>query len=138
MKKADIITRMTNDWDARIKFFFKKKDSNQLRMIHNYIFLNDCIIKMQYSMHKIKEVINILMKSKFKAVFFIDAIWDYWVVIIKKKNVYKTKFVSLHEQWTYLRMRMSLTESSHTYTHLRIWYLTHCRQSRNFQLKTRL
>jgi hypothetical protein len=28
MKKADIITRMNSDWDARIKFVSKKKDSN--------------------------------------------------------------------------------------------------------------
>jgi hypothetical protein len=55
------------------------------------------------------------MKSKFKAFFFIDAIWDYWVVIIKKKDVYKTRFISSHEQWAYLKMRMNLIESLHTY-----------------------
>jgi hypothetical protein len=116
MKKADIIIRMNSDWSVWINFSSKKKDSNQLKIIHNYIFLNDCIIKMQYSMHKIKEIINILMKSKFKAFFFIDATWDYWIVIIKKKNVYKTRFVLSHKQWAYLRMRMNLIESSHTYT----------------------
>jgi hypothetical protein len=115
MKKADIITRMNSDWSARIKFSSKKKNSNQLKVVHNYILLNDCIIKMQYSIHRIEEMIDILMKSKFKAFFFIDATWDYWVVIIKKKDVFKTDLVSSHEQWAYLRMRMSLIESSHTY-----------------------
>lgn len=43
-------------------------------MIHNYISLNDCTVKMQYSVHKIEKVINILMKLKFKIFFFTNAI----------------------------------------------------------------
>jgi hypothetical protein len=77
LKKTDIIIRMNNDWNARIKFLSKKKDSNQLRMIHNYIFLNDCIVKMQYSIHRIKKMINILMKFKFRIFFFTNVIWEY-------------------------------------------------------------
>jgi hypothetical protein len=115
MKEAKIITSMNSDWRARIKFSSKKKESDQLRMIHNYISLNDCIVKMQYSVHRIKKVINILMKFKFKIFFFTNAIWRYWAMIIKKKNVYKIEFVSSHEQWTYLKMSMKFTESSHTY-----------------------
>ncbi len=115
MKKTDIIVCMNSDWEARIKFSFKKKNFDQLRVVHNYISLNDCTVKMQYSVHRIEEVIDILMKSKFKTFFSTDATWGYWAVTTKKKNVYKTKFVSSHEQWAYLRMRMSLTESSHTY-----------------------
>jgi hypothetical protein len=115
MKEADIITRMNSDWDARTKFSSKKKRSDQLKMIHNYISLNDCTVKMQYSVHKIEKVINILMKLKFKIFFFTNAIWEYWTIITKKENVYKTEFVSSHEQWVYLRMSMRLTESSHTY-----------------------
>ncbi len=115
MKEIDIITRMNSDWEARTKFSSKKKKSDQLRMVHNYISLNNCTIKMQYSVHKIKEMIDILMKLKFKAFFFTNAIWEYWAVIIKKKDVYKTEFVSSHEQWAYLRISMKLTKSSHTY-----------------------
>jgi hypothetical protein len=55
------------------------------------------------------------MKSKFKAFFSIDATWKYWAIIIKKKNVYKTKFVSSHEQWVYLKMNTKLIESSYIY-----------------------
>jgi hypothetical protein len=84
-------------------------------MIHNYISLNNCTIKMQYSVNRIEEIINILMKSKFKVFFFTNVIWKYWAMIIKKKNVYKTEFVSFHEQWAYLKMSMRLTRSSHTY-----------------------
>jgi hypothetical protein len=115
MKKADIIIRMSSDWDARTKFSSKKKESDQLRVIHNYIFLNDCTIKMQYSIHRIKEVIDILMKFKFKAFFFTNVSWEYWTVTTKKEDVYKTDFVSSHEQWTYLKMSMKLIESSHIY-----------------------
>jgi hypothetical protein len=115
MKEAKIITRMNSDWKARTKFSSKKKESNQLRMIHNYISLNDCIVKMQYSVHRIKKVIDILMKFKFKIFFSTNAIWEYWAMIIKKKNVYKTEFVSSHEQWAYLKMSMRFTESLHTY-----------------------
>ncbi len=115
MKKIDIIIRMNSDWEVRIKFSSKKKESNQLRVIHNYISLNNCTIKMQYSMHRIEKMIIILMKFKFKAFFFTNAIWEYWTMTIKKKNVYKTRFVLSHEQWVYLRMSMSLTKSSHIY-----------------------
>jgi hypothetical protein len=115
MKEANLIIRMNSDKNARTKFSSKKKELNQLKMIHNYISLNDCIVKMQYSMHKIEKVINILMKLKFKMFFFMNVIWKYWAIIIKKENVYKTKFVSSHEQWVYLRMNMRFTESSHMY-----------------------
>jgi hypothetical protein len=97
MKKTKIITRIFNDWRAWTKFSSKKKNSDQLKVIHNYIFWNDCIIKMQYSMHLIKEMIDILMKSKFKTYFFTNASWEYWTIIIKKKNVYKANFVSSHD-----------------------------------------
>jgi hypothetical protein len=54
MKKTEIITRIFSDWEARTKFSSKKKKSNQLRIIHNYISLNDCTIKMQYLVHHLQ------------------------------------------------------------------------------------
>jgi hypothetical protein len=55
MKKTKIIIRIFNDWRTRTKFSFKKKNSDQLRIVHNYIFLNDCTVKMQYSVHRIEK-----------------------------------------------------------------------------------
>ena len=72
-------------------------------------------MKSQYSMHKIDETVNIFMKSKFVIYFISDANAGYWTISTKKKNVHKTNFITFHEQWAYFRMKMDLTETSHTY-----------------------
>ncbi len=49
MEEAGIITPMFNAWGGPgRKFSPKKKGSDQLRVVHNYIPLNDCTVKLQY------------------------------------------------------------------------------------------
>lgn len=61
MKEADIIVRDVSKWGVRIVFPSKKKGSDFLRVIHNYISLN-AGIKPAYSMHNIDEVLRTLIQ----------------------------------------------------------------------------
>lgn len=45
--------------------------------MHNYISINNATIKSQYSIYRIDETIDILIKKKFKVYFFSDANADY-------------------------------------------------------------
>ena len=69
MESAGIITRAASDWGARSQFPPKKKDLEDLRVVHNFIPVNKYTIKPQYPMHRIDEVIDTLIKPKFKSSF---------------------------------------------------------------------
>ena len=51
LEEAGIIACMSSDWAARTKFPPKKKGSDQLQVVHNFIPVNKCTIKSEYPMH---------------------------------------------------------------------------------------
>lgn len=116
MEAAGIITRAASDWGARSQFPPKKKGSDDLRVVHNFIPVNKYTIKPQYPMHRIDEVTDTLIKPKFKAYFCTDASNGYWAVPIKEGDEYKTGFVTPHGQYIYLRMGQGLKGACATYS----------------------
>jgi hypothetical protein len=116
MKDADIIVRRSNAWEAWTKFSLKKKRSTQLRMIHNFIPINSHIIKSQYLIHRLKKMIDILIKLKFTVYFISDAINDYWKISMRIMNINKTEFLTLNDQWVYLWINQELKKATHIYS----------------------
>ncbi len=55
-------------------------------------------------MHSIEEVLDIIIKSKYKYFFAANAADEYWAIIIRKDNEYKTGIITPHEQFLYLRI----------------------------------
>ena len=72
MEEAGIITRAASNWRARNKFPPKKKRFNDLRVVHNFIPINNMIQKSWYLMHQIEEVIKIVIKPKVGVFFGAD------------------------------------------------------------------
>ncbi len=54
MEEAGIITRASSDWTCQSRFPPKKRRSEELRVVHNYILFNSQTIKPQYCMHCIE------------------------------------------------------------------------------------
>lgn len=52
MEKAGIIARIASDWGCRTKFPPQKPGSEDLRVVHNFIPLNEQTIKPQHPMHE--------------------------------------------------------------------------------------
>lgn len=104
------ITWMKNTY----KIFVQKIEIERFKNNAQLYFINNIIIKSQYLMHCINEIINILMKNKLKIYFSNDANVKYWI-IITKKNVYKIEFIIFYKQWTYLKIKIKLTSVLHTY-----------------------
>jgi hypothetical protein len=104
MEEANIIMRAASEWGARTQFPPKKKGSNDLRVVHNFIPLNAHTIKPQWPMHRIEDVIDTIIQLRFSAWFVSDASNGYWAVPIKKGDEYKTGIITPHGQYVYLRM----------------------------------
>ena len=115
MEAAGIILRAASDWGARSLFPPKKKGSDDLRVVQNFIPLNKCTIKPQYPMHRIDEVLDTLIKPRFFAFFCTDAANGYWAILIKDGHQYRAGFVTPHGQYIYLRMGQGLTGACATY-----------------------
>lgn len=115
MEEAGIIVRGFSEWGARSKFSPKKKGSEELRVVHNFISVNSQTVKPQYFTHRIEEVIETIIKPKFIMFFGTDASCGYWAVPMKAGDEYKTGIVTPHGQYFYLRMGMRLKGASHTY-----------------------
>lgn len=116
MEEAGIITRAASDWGARSQFPPKKKGSDDLRVVHNFIPVNKYTIKPQYPGHRIDEVIDTVIKPRYRAFFCTDAANGYWAVLIKDGDQYKTGFVTPHGQYIYLRMGQGLKGACATYS----------------------
>jgi len=116
MEEAGILVRGASEWGARSKFPSKKKGSDQLRVVHNFIPLNDCTVKPQYPGHRIEEVIDIIVKPKFKVFFSSDASNGYWAVLVRPGDEHKCAIVTPHGQYLYLRMGQGLKGAAATYT----------------------
>lgn len=116
MEEAGIIMRAASDWGARTQFPPKKKGSDALRVVHNFIPVNKYTIKPQYPMHRIDEVIDTLIKPRYRAFFSTDASNGYWAIPIKAGDEYKAGFVTPHGQYIYLRMGQGLKGACATYS----------------------
>ena len=57
--------------------FRSKKKSNNLKIMHNFILINKFIIKSIYSIYKIDEIINIIIKSKYEIYFYTNVFNEY-------------------------------------------------------------
>lgn len=116
LEQAGIIRRMSSEWGARTKFLPKKKGSNQLHVVHNYIPVNNHTIKSSYPMHRLEEVLETLMRPKFRCFFGADASNGYWAISMKAGHEYKTGFLTPHSQYCYNRMGQGLKGAPHTYS----------------------
>ena len=119
MEEAGIIIRASSDWGCRSRFPPKKKGSEELRVVHNYIPLNSQTIKPQYPMHRIKEVIDTIIRPKHRCYFITDESNGYWAARMKPRNEYKTGFVTPHGQYAYLRISQGLIGAPYTYSQFR-------------------
>lgn len=115
MKDVEIIVRRSNAWEVQTKFSLKKKEFTQLRVIHNFISINSHTIKSQYSIHRLKKVIDILIKLEFTIYFISDAVNSYWEISMRITDINKTEFLILNNQWIYLRMSQELKRATHIY-----------------------
>ncbi len=116
MKDVEIIVRRSSAWRARTKFSLKKKESTQLRVIHNFISINSHTIKSQYSIHRLKKVIDMLIKLEFTIYFINDAVNSYWEISMRITDINKIEFLIFNDQWVYLRMSQELKRATHIYS----------------------
>ena len=115
LEDADIIVRRSSEWGARTKFPPKKKDLPLFRIVHNYIPVNKYTIKSAYPMHRLEEVMDILMKPRHNTYFTLDAANGYWAIFMKPEDCNKTGFLTPNGQWVYKRMGQGLKGAPHTY-----------------------
>ena len=115
LEDAGIIVRRSSPWGARSKFPPKKKGSPILRVVHNFIPINRYTIKSAYPMHRLEEVLDTLIKDRFRAYFTSDASNGYWAIPMKAEDCNKTGFLTPNGQWVYKRMGQGLKGSPHTY-----------------------
>ena len=59
--------------------------------------INISIVKSQYSMHRIEEILDILNKLKFTTYFLNDAFDSYYVILIRNRDIHKIEIVTSHE-----------------------------------------
>ncbi|KAI9871042.1 MAG: hypothetical protein M1823_008561, partial [Watsoniomyces obsoletus] len=67
-------------------------------------------------MHRLEEVLETLMRPKFRCFFGADASNGYWAVPMRKGHDYKTGFLTPHGQYCYNRMGQGLKGAPHTYS----------------------
>lgn len=115
MEDAGIIVRRSSPWGARTKFPPKKKGSELMRVVHNFMPVNHWTIKSGYPMHHLEEVINILLRPKYRVYFYSDAANGYWAIKTKLEDQNKTGFLAPNGQWVYLRMGQGLKGAPFTY-----------------------
>ena len=77
MVEARILMWMSSQWGACIKFPPKKKGSAELRVVYNYIPVNQWSYPSAYLIHSMDEVLDLIIKSQYKVYFTGDASWSY-------------------------------------------------------------
>lgn len=117
MRDANIISGCVSPWCAKTKF--PRKSSGRLRMVHQYIRLNQGTIPMNYPMKRIEPILNRLASEKVKVFFKADAANGYWAVPLETEHAYKTAFGTVFGQFCYQRMGQGLTGAPGTYTRLK-------------------
>ena len=86
-----------------------------MRVVHNFILINKWTIKSAYLMHYLEEVIEIVIKPRYRMYFSLDASNGYWAILLRKGDANKTGFLTPNGQWVYLRMGQGLKGAPHTY-----------------------
>ena len=115
LEDAGIIARRSSPWGARTKFPPKKKGSELLRVVHHFIPINRWTIKSAYPMHRLEEVVVILVKPGRNVFFKSDAANGYWAIPMKQGDENKTGFIAPNGQWVYLRIGQELKGGPFTY-----------------------
>lgn len=115
---AGVLAPCRSTWCTKTKFVRKK--SGKLRMVHQFMALNDATIKDAYPMTRIEAVVNTLGQSKLKAHFQCDAANGYWAVPLDLNDAWKTAFPTTHGQVCYLRMGQGLCGAPRTYSLLKM------------------
>jgi len=115
MEEAGIIYRGVSPWGAVTLFPPRKKGSDDLRTVHNFIPINAHTIKPVYPMHNLEEVLDTLVRPDFRVFFSADATNGYWAIPIRKGDEHKAAIVTPNGQWLYRRMGMGLKGAPHTY-----------------------
>lgn len=115
LEDAGIIARRSSPSGVRTRFPPKKKGSQLLLVVHNFIHVNRFTIKSAYPMHHLQEVLAILIRSGYGVHFSSDAANGYWAVPMTKLDENKTEFIASNEQWVYLRMEQVLKRGPFAY-----------------------
>ena len=116
MVEARILMWMSSQWGACIKFPSKKKGSAELRVVYNYIPVNQWSYPSAYLIHSMDEVLDLIIKSQYKVYFTGDASWSYWAIPIKLGDEHKTGIMTPHRQYVYYWMGMGLWGSMFSYS----------------------
>lgn len=116
MEDAGIIVRRSSPWGAQTKFPPKKPGSEELRVVHNFRPANKYTIKSGYPVHRLEEVLEVLIKPGFGVYFSTDAANGYWAIPMKTEHINRTGFITPNGQWVYLRMGQGLKGAAHTYS----------------------
>lgn len=117
MRDANIIAACVSPWCAKTKF--PRKSSGKLRMVHQYIKLNQATIPNSYPMKRIEPILNKLGSKKLVVFFKADAANGYWAVRLEPEHAGKTGFGTIFGQFCYLRMGQGLTGAPGSYTRLK-------------------
>lgn len=80
MEDTSIIIQRSSSWGAKTKFPSKKKSSEELRMIYNFIFINKYTIKSFYLIYKLEEVFDTIIKPGYNVYFIANVSNGYLVV----------------------------------------------------------
>ena len=116
MEDAGIITQKCSPYGAKTRFLPMKKGSEELKVRYKFIPINNYTTKSFYPMHRLKKVLDIIIKLGYNVYFIADASNGYWVVPMKESNCNKTRLVIPKNLWVYLHMKQRLKGASHTYT----------------------
>lgn len=116
MEDAGIIVLASSEWGALSQFPPKKKGSIELRVVHNFIPVNKYTIKPGWPMHRIEDVIDVMIRPRYLVYFSSDASNSYWAIPMKPGDEYKTGVITPNGQYIYLRMGQGLKGACATYS----------------------
>ena len=109
--RDDKIKPSTSPYDASI--LFAKKKNDKLRICIDYRALNSQTIQNRYALPRIDELFDRLHGAK---VFSkLDLISDYYQIVIKSKDRYKTAFRTRYDHYEFNVMSFGLTNASITF-----------------------
>jgi len=124
MEEAGLIFRCDSQWGARTKFPLKpradtlpKKD--RLRMVHNFIPLNQVSEKSQYPCPRLEQIVYTILKKGKRFFFTTDAANSYWAIPVRPGDETKLGFVTPYGMYCYNVMGQGLTGGTHTYSRFR-------------------
>lgn len=115
---AGVIAPCRSTWSTKTKFV--RKRTGKLRMVQQFMQLNNATIKDAYPMARIEPILNAIGQAKMKTFFQCDAANGYWAVPLDLQDAWKTAFPTDQGQVCYLRMGQGLCGSPRTYSLLKM------------------